>query len=142
MCIRDRLQLLPNARFFVGVDTRGVEYRCAIMNMRGEILFRHHLSAQELHTAKQLRRAASADQPSVPVSYTHLDVYKRQDTLHHARAESMFFQLRLVFLLHAAAFEQLIVKLLNLQHRQLFQLHAAKLWNDMVINRVMVKLPC
>ena len=50
----------------IGVDTRGVEYRCAIMNMRGEILFRHHLSAQELHTAKQLRRAASADQPSVP----------------------------------------------------------------------------
>ena len=54
----------------------------------------------------------------------------------------MFFQLRLVFLLHTAIFEQLIVKLLNLQHRQLFQLHAAKLWNDMVINRVMVKLPC
>ena len=62
----EMLQLLPNSRFFVGVDTRGVEYRCAIMNMRGEILFRHHLSAQELHTAKQLRRAASADQPSVP----------------------------------------------------------------------------
>ena len=54
----------------------------------------------------------------------------------------MFFQLRLVFLLHTAAFEQLIVKLLNLQHRQLFQLHAAKLWNDVVINRVVIKLLC
>ena len=64
------------------------------------------------------------------------------NALHHAWAESMFSQFRLVFLLHTAAFEQLIVKLLNLQHRQLFQLHAAKLWNDMVINRVMVKLPC
>lgn len=64
------------------------------------------------------------------------------NALHHAWAESMFSQFRLVFLLHTAAFEQLIVKLLNLQHRQLFQLHAAKLWTDMVINRVMVKLPC
>lgn len=62
----EMLQLLPNSRFFVGVDTRGVEYRCAIMNMRGEILFRHHLSAQELHTAKQFRRVASTDPPSVP----------------------------------------------------------------------------
>ena len=55
---------------------------------------------------------------------------------------AFFFQFRLVFLLHATVFEQLVVKLLNLQHRQLFQLHAAKLWNDMVINRVMVKRPC
>ena len=61
------------------------------------------------------------------------------NALHHAGAESVFFQLRLFFLLHTAAFEQLIVKLLDLQHRQLFQLHAAKLWNDVVINRVMVK---
>ena len=58
----EMLQLIPNSRFFIGVDTRGVEYRCAIMNMRGEILFRHHLSAQELHTAKHFPRAASADQ--------------------------------------------------------------------------------
>jgi len=44
------------------------------------------------------------------------------------------------FLLHATAFEQLIVKLLNLQHRQLFQLHAAKLRNDVMVDGVVVKL--
>ena len=44
------------------------------------------------------------------------------------------------FLLHTTALEQLVVKLLDLQHRQLFQLHTAKLWKDVVINRVMVKL--
>ena len=69
-------------------------------------------------------------------------IQHHMDTLHHARAESMFFQLRLVFLLHATAFEQLVVKLLDLQHRQLFQLHAAKLWNDVMIDGVVVKLPC
>ena len=69
-------------------------------------------------------------------------IQHHMNTLHHARTQAMLLQLRLVFLLHATALEQLIVKLLNLQHRQLFQLHTAKLWNDVVINRVMVKLPC
>ena len=65
-------------------------------------------------------------------------VQHHMDTLHHAWAESMFSQFRLVFLLHTAAFEQLIVKLLDLQHRQLFQLHTAELRNNVVINRVVV----
>ena len=52
----------------------------------------------------------------------------------------MFFRLRLVFLLHTAAFEQLVVKLLDLQHRQLFQFCTANLWNDVVTNHVVVKL--
>ena len=67
-------------------------------------------------------------------------VQHHMNALHHAGAESVFFQLRLIFLLHATALEQLVVKLLNLQHRQLFQLHTAKLRNDVVINRVVVKL--
>ena len=69
-------------------------------------------------------------------------IQHHMNALHHARTQAGLFQLRLIFLLHPAALEQLVVKLLDLQHRQLFQLHAAKLWNDMVINRVMVKLPC
>ena len=51
----------------------------------------------------------------------------------------MFSQFRLVFLLHATAFEQLIVKLLNLQHCQLFQLYISKFRNDVVIDGVVVK---
>ena len=61
------------------------------------------------------------------------------NALHHAWAESMFFQLRLVFLLHAAALEQLVVKLLDLQHCQLFQLYISELRNDVVVNGVVVK---
>lgn len=49
----EMLQLIPNSRFFIGVDTRGVEFRCAIMNMRGEILFRHQISAVELRQPKE-----------------------------------------------------------------------------------------
>ena len=62
------------------------------------------------------------------------------NALHHARTQTVFFQLRLVFLLHTAAFEQLVVKLLDLQHCQLFQFYTANLWNDVVINHVVVKL--
>ena len=62
------------------------------------------------------------------------------DTLHHAWAESVFFQLRLVFLLHATALEQLVVKLLDLQHCQLFQLHISELRNDVMVDGVVVKL--
>ena len=62
------------------------------------------------------------------------------NALHHAGTQPMFFQFRLVFLLHTAALEQLVVKLLDLQHRQLFQLHTANLRNDVVINRVVAKL--
>ena len=62
------------------------------------------------------------------------------NALHHAWAESVFFQLRLLFLLHATALEQLVVKLLDLQHRQLFQLHTSKFWNDVVIDGVVIKL--
>ena len=51
----------------------------------------------------------------------------------------MLFQLRLVFLLHTAIFEQLIVKLLNLQHRQLFQLHISELRNDMMVDSIVIK---
>ncbi|MCI9586850.1 MAG: ROK family protein [Oscillospiraceae bacterium] len=42
------LQLIPNARFFIGVDARGPEYRCAIMNLRGELLTRHRIDASAL----------------------------------------------------------------------------------------------
>ena len=45
------LQLIPNARFFVGVDARGPEYRCAIMNLRGELLTRHYLDISSLYNA-------------------------------------------------------------------------------------------
>ena len=62
------------------------------------------------------------------------------NALHHAGTQTVFFQLRLVFLLHATALEQLVVKLLDLQHRQLFQLHTAKLRNDVMIDGVVVKL--
>ena len=54
----------------------------------------------------------------------------------------MFFQLRLIFLLHAPVFEQLVVKLLDLQHRQLFQLYISKFRNDVMIYGVVVKFPC
>ena len=71
------------------------------------------------------------------------DVYKRQEyhmnALHHAGTQPMFFQFRLVFLLHTAALEQLVVKLLDLQHRQLFQLHAAKLWNDVMVDGIVIE---
>ena len=52
----------------------------------------------------------------------------------------MFFQLRLVFLLYAAALEQLIVKLLDLEHRQLFQLHISEFRNDVMVDGIVVKL--
>ena len=52
----------------------------------------------------------------------------------------MFFQLRLVFLLHATAFEQLVVKLLDLQRCQLFQLHISELRNDVMVDGIVVKL--
>ena len=61
------------------------------------------------------------------------------NALHHAGTQTVFFQLRLVFLLHTTTFEQLIVKLLNLQHCQLFQFDASKFRNDVVINRVVIK---
>ena len=67
-------------------------------------------------------------------------IQHHMNALHHARTQTVFFQLRLVFLLHTAAFEQLVVKLLDLQHRQLFQLHTAKLRNDVMIDGVVVKL--
>ena len=69
-------------------------------------------------------------------------VRHHMNALYHAGTQTVFFQFRLVFLLHTAAFEQLIVKLLNLQHRQLFQFDASKFRNDVVINRVVIKLPC
>lgn len=46
------LQLIPNARFFVGVDARGPEYRCAIMNLRGELLIRHRIDASALQQSR------------------------------------------------------------------------------------------
>ena len=61
------------------------------------------------------------------------------NALHHAGTQPVVFQLWLVFLLHTAAFEQLVVKLLDLQHRQFFQPHASKFRNDVVINRVVIK---
>ena len=61
------------------------------------------------------------------------------NALHHAWAESMFSQFRLVFLLHTAALEQLVVKLLDLQHCQLFQFDSSKFRNDVVVNGVVVK---
>ena len=66
-------------------------------------------------------------------------IQHHMNALYHAGTQTVFFQLRLVFLLHATAFEQLVVKLLNLQHRQLFQLHAAKLRNDVMVDGVVVK---
>ena len=66
-------------------------------------------------------------------------IQHHMNALHHARTQAVLFQFRLVFLLHTAAFEQLTVKLLDLQHHQLFQLHISELRNDVVINRVVVK---
>ena len=66
-------------------------------------------------------------------------IQHHMNALYHAGTQPMLFQLGLVFLLHTAALKQLVVKLLDLQHRQLFQLHASKLWNDVVINRVVIK---
>ena len=51
----------------------------------------------------------------------------------------MFFQLRLVFLLHPAAFEQLVVKLLDLQHRHLFQFNASKFRNNVMVNGIVIE---
>ena len=59
-------------------------------------------------------------------------VQHHMNALHHAGTQTVFLQLQLVFLLHATALEQLVVKLLDLQHRQLFQLHISELRNDVV----------
>ena len=67
-------------------------------------------------------------------------IQHHMNALHHARTQPVFFQLRLVLLLHTAVLEQLVVKLLNLQHCQLFQLHISELRNDVVVNGVVVKL--
>ena len=64
------------------------------------------------------------------------------NALHHAGTQTVFFQLRLVFLLHPAALEQLVVKLLDLQHRQFFQLYISKFRNNVMIYGVVVKFPC
>ena len=56
-------------------------------------------------------------------------VQHHMNALHHARTQTVFFQLRLVFLLHTTALKQLVVKLLDLEHRQLFQLHISELRN-------------
>ena len=61
------------------------------------------------------------------------------NALHHAGTQTVFFQLRLVFLLHTVAFEQIIVKLLNLQHCQLFQLYISELRNDMMVDSIVIK---
>ena len=66
-------------------------------------------------------------------------IQHHMDTLYHAGTQTVFFQFRLVFLLHATAFEQLIVKLLNLQHCQLFQLYISKFRNDMMVDGVVIK---
>lgn len=39
------LQLIPNSRFFLGVDLRGKEYRCAVINLHGDILMKHCTAA-------------------------------------------------------------------------------------------------
>lgn len=41
----EMLQLIPNARFFLGVDLRGMEYRCAVINLHGDILLKHCTAA-------------------------------------------------------------------------------------------------
>ena len=66
-------------------------------------------------------------------------IQHHMNALHHAGTQTVFFQLRVVFLLHATALEQLVVKLLDLQHRQLFQFHTAKLWNDVMVDGVVIK---
>ena len=66
-------------------------------------------------------------------------IQHHMNALHHAGTQPVFFQFRLVFLLYATTLKQFVVKLLDLQHCQLFQLHAAKLWNDVVVNGVVVK---
>lgn len=45
----EMIQLIPNARFFLGVDLRGKEYRCAVTNLRGDILIKHSTSATDAH---------------------------------------------------------------------------------------------
>ena len=67
-------------------------------------------------------------------------IQHHMNALHHARTQPVFFQLRLVFLLHATTLKQFVVKLLDLQHRQLFQLHISELRNDVMIDGVVVKL--
>lgn len=42
------LQLIPNARFFVGIDMRRPEYRCAIFNLHGDIISRNQVDASDL----------------------------------------------------------------------------------------------
>lgn len=41
----EMLQLIPNSRFFLGVDLRGKEYRCAVINLCGNILIKHCIAA-------------------------------------------------------------------------------------------------
>ncbi len=41
----EMLQLIPNSRFFLGVDLRGKEYRCAVINLHGDILMKHSMAA-------------------------------------------------------------------------------------------------
>ena len=60
-------------------------------------------------------------------------IQHHMNALHHAGTQPVFFQLRLVFLLYATTLKQFVVKLLDLQHRQLFQLHTVKLRNDRLL---------
>ena len=66
-------------------------------------------------------------------------IQHHMNALYHAGTQTVFFQFRLVFLLHTAAFEQLVVKLLDLQHCQLFQLHISELRNDMMVDSIVIK---
>ena len=60
-------------------------------------------------------------------------VQHHMNALHHAGTQPVFFQFRLVFLLYVTTLKQFVVKLLDLQHRQLFQLHTVKLRNDRLL---------
>ena len=61
------------------------------------------------------------------------------NALHHAGTQPVFFQFRLVFLLYATTLTQFVVKLLDLQHRQLFQFDASKFRNDVMVNGIVIK---
>ena len=51
------LQLIPNARFFIGVDLRGKEFQCSIINLRGEVQCHHSLPSP----VARLSEASSED---------------------------------------------------------------------------------
>ena len=84
---------------FVGIDVAKDKHDCFITNTDGEVLFKSFTISNNLDGFDELYHKIESVMEDVskvkvgleatghysynPVSYTHLDVYKRQDHIHH-----------------------------------------------------------